>query len=115
MRKSTKAALLSGLVFPGLGQVILKRYLRASVLIGVSLIAVWVIVSTSVEQAMTVVDRIESGEVPLTSEAITEAVSASGDTPDGTLGTWSLVVLGAAWLFAIGDALYADSAASRSA
>ena len=33
MKRSSKAALLSGLIFPGIGHMVLKQYLRGSVLI----------------------------------------------------------------------------------
>lgn len=103
MKASTRAALLSGLVFPGTGHLALKKYLRASVLILAALAAVYVIVSTAVDQAMTVVDRINSGEVPLDAQAISAEISASSAEADSRAADVSLLVLGACWLFGIVD------------
>jgi hypothetical protein len=45
MKKSSKAALLSGLIFPGIGHMVLKQYLRGSVLMFSALAAFSVIVT----------------------------------------------------------------------
>ena len=51
MDKSLKAALLSGLVLPGLGQFFLKRYKRGAALVLVVLGSMFVIISKALEQA----------------------------------------------------------------
>ncbi len=57
MTKSTKAALLSGLVFPGIGHFVLKQYLRGSILMLVALMAMSAIVRIVFQQAQAIVDR----------------------------------------------------------
>ena len=103
MRKSTKAALLSGLVFPGLGHLMLKRYLHGAILIVVALVAMSVLVNGTVNRAMDVVNRIESGEVAMDSAAIEEAVSES-DTGFPTEDA-SMAVFLVAWLVGIVDCI----------
>jgi hypothetical protein len=103
MRKSTKAALLSGLVFPGLGHLVLKRYLRGAILIVVAFVALSVLITVDVQQALEVVDRIESGEVALNSDAIAAAVSESESETGFPFEDVSLAALIAAWLFGIVD------------
>ncbi len=103
MKKSTKAALLSGLIFPGIGHLALKEYLRASILILAALAAVYVLTTTTVNQAMAVFDRINSGEVALDSQAISEAITASSASADNWAANMSLYILGACWLFGIVD------------
>jgi hypothetical protein len=65
MTKSTKAALLSGLIFPGIGHIVLKQYLRGSILALVTLLAVSAMVKVAFQRAQTIVDRVVSGEIPL--------------------------------------------------
>ena len=103
MQQSTKAALLSGLVFPGIGHLVQKRYLRGSILILTSLTALSVMITIATRQAMTILDRMYSGEIPVDSEAIADMVASSGNGADTTLAHLALVVLGICWLVGIID------------
>lgn len=103
MKKSVKATLLSGLVFPGIGHIVLRQYLRGSILILFALTASSVIVNVALERALTVVDRINSGEIPIDSETITELVSNSASGTDSLIVNISLIVLGTCWLVGIVD------------
>jgi len=57
MRKSTKAVLLSALVLPGLGQISLKRYKLAAVLIIGSAVMLFKMISIATQQAFNVVNN----------------------------------------------------------
>lgn len=103
VKKSTKAALLSGLVFPGIGHLALKKYLRAAILAVVSIAAVYVITTSAFNQAMSVVDRINSGDIPIDSQAIAEAISDASDGAEGRQGDIALIFFGACWLVGIVD------------
>ncbi len=103
MTRSTKAALLSGLVFPGVGHMVLKKYLRGSVLMLSALVALSVIVTKTIKQALTIVDRINSGEIPVDAGAITELASIpTGDT-DASILNIAALVIGAVWIIAVVD------------
>ncbi len=103
MMRSTKAALLSGLVFPGIGHMALKQYLRGSVLMLAALIAVSTIVTAAVKRALTVVDHINSGEIPIETRAITEAIANSTSGSDSLIVNVSVIILGVCWLIGIID------------
>ena len=103
MKKSTKAALLSGLIFPGIGHLILKEYLRGSVLLFSSLVAMWYLVNVAYQSAMTIVERINSGDIPLDTGAIAEAASGAGADTNGITYNIALLVLLACWLVGIFD------------
>lgn len=103
MKRSTKAALLSGLVFPGLGHMVLKQYLRGSILMLSALIALSVIVAKAVNKALAIVDKINSGEVPLEAGAITEQVSKSTGGMEGSILNIATLVVVACWLIGIID------------
>jgi len=103
MKKSSKAALLSGLVFPGIGHITLKQYLRGAILMLGTLAALSVIVNSAYQRALAIVDRINSGDIPVDTVAISEMVansaSGAGDLAENT----ALIVLAACWLFGIVD------------
>jgi len=104
MKRSSKAALLSGLVFPGLGQISLKKYLRGFALVAASLAALSVIVTTAYQQAQLIVDQMASGQIPLDAGAIAQAFSDSGNTTTGLIDDIALYVLVACWIVGIVDA-----------
>ncbi len=103
MRRSTKAALLSGLVFPGVGHMALKNYRRGAPLLLAALIALWVLVDTAVERALSVVDRINSGDVPLEVGAISQAVADSAISANPLLTEAPVIVFTVCWLIGIVD------------
>lgn len=113
MKQSTKAALLSGLIFPGIGHLALKEYLRAAILILAAVGAVYVMTTAAFDQAMTVVDRINSGEVALDSQAVSQAITASSAEADNRAANVSLYILGACWLFGIVDSWRLGNAEDR--
>ncbi len=95
MTRSIKAALLSGLIFPGLGHMVLKQYLRGSSLMLSALIALAVIVTTAIKKALTIVDRINSGEIPIETGAITELVTNSTSGAETSILNIATFVVGA--------------------
>ena len=103
MKRSSKAALLSGLIFPGVGHMVLKQYFRGSALMLSALVALSVIVTRVYQQALTIVDRINSGDMPVDSGAIAEIVSNSTGRADSLVESAAVIVLGACWLFGIID------------
>ena len=103
MTTSIKAALLSGLVFPGLGHMVLKQYLRGSILMLAALIAFSTIVTVVTRRALTVIDSMESGEIPADTGAISELVSNSISSADNSIVNFSLLALAVCWLIGIID------------
>jgi len=86
MKKSTKAVLLSAFVFPGAGHLYLKIYILGIALIGASLVGVYYLITTSVESALEIAEKLQSGELQLDEVTITELVSKQ------TAGTKSQLV-----------------------
>ena len=103
MKRSSKAALLSGLIFPGIGHIVLKQYLRGTVLMLFALVALSVIVSRIYQRALTIVDGINSADVPVDTRAIAEMVSNSSSGADSFIENIAVIVLGACWLIGIID------------
>lgn len=103
MTKPTKAALLSGLIFPGIGHVFLKHYLRGSILMLPALVALSAIIKVAFQQAQAIVDRVVSGEVPLETVAISKLVAESPNDSDSLMSSISVFVFVACWLIGIID------------
>jgi TM2 domain-containing membrane protein YozV len=75
LKKSIKAVLLSGLVFPGLGHLYLKRWVAGIVLFGVAAFAVYYISSIAMTIAVDVSRKIETGDIPADIATVTSVVS----------------------------------------
>jgi len=82
---------------------VLKQYLRGSVLMLSALVAFSVIVTRLFQRALTIVDRINSGDIPVETGAIAEMVSNSTSGADNLIQNILGIVLGACWLIGIID------------
>ncbi len=82
---------------------VLKQYLRGSVLMLSALVAFSVIVTRLFQRALTIVDRINSGDIPADTGAIAEMVSNSTGGADSLVESTAVIVLGACWLIGIID------------
>ena len=100
MKKATKAALLSGLVFPGLGHLYLKRWVTGALLAGVTTYAVYTIVSVMLRVTRDIARQIESGAVSANVETITQLVEQqlAGSEQATSIASW--VLLGC-WIIGI--------------
>ncbi len=82
---------------------VLKQYLRGSILFLFTLISLSVIVTVAVRRALSIVDNIHGGEIPVEPGAITELVSNSIRSADNLILNISLIVVGACWVVGIID------------
>ncbi len=102
MRKSTKAVLLSGLVFPGTGHMYLKQRITGAVLACASLAAFYLIVSNLWGRAMQIVEKIERGEVDPDAAAIADLLSRQPSGDESQLSAaWAILIL--CWFVGIVD------------
>ena len=105
MKKSVKAALLSGLVFPGVGHLYLKRWVAGILLAGVAGYALYFIVSVALAIALDVSQKIESGAIPAdintVNSIVTEQLSGSAQATElasfTLLACWVIGVISAYW------------------
>jgi hypothetical protein len=103
VKKATTAALLSGLVFPGVGQLYLKRIARGSMLALCAAIAMYIVVDAAVAMALQVAQSIEAGDVALDAGAI-EALVARRSAGAGSLASLAQYLFLALWVVGIVDA-----------
>ncbi|OGP31580.1 MAG: hypothetical protein A2073_02885 [Deltaproteobacteria bacterium GWC2_42_11] len=104
MSNSLKAALLSGLVFPGIGQVVLKRYRRGMVLMLTVLACLSVIVAKAVQQAFSILKQIELAGGVINMDAISNVATQSSTTSDGLVFNSVLSLIIVCWILGVVDA-----------
>jgi hypothetical protein len=103
MKASIKAALWSALVFPGIGQMYLKRYGRGLILMILALAGFGVLIAQAVTVALQVLDRIQLQGGSVDMNAIADhaaASSASGDWYSPLIVPLIVVC----WIFSVIDA-----------
>ncbi len=103
MKKSIKAALMSAFIAPGIGHLYLHRNLTGAALVGVTLIALYVLVSSALEKAQVLTEKILSGEVQPDILVIAELVSNQSEGDDGSLVEFAFTALIVAWLIGVVD------------
>jgi hypothetical protein len=106
MRNALKGALLSGLVLPGLGQVVLKSYKRGVALMLAVLAAFFVIVVKTVQQSLAILEKVAAEGGPVDMESVSNAAAQSATAADSlivTLAFWFIVLC---WIGGTVDAYY---------
>lgn len=102
MKISTKAALFSGLLFPGIGHIYLRQYARGMLLALAAAGAFYIMVSTAFQAALEITAKIESGEIPLESQTIAALVARQSDAAGPAANIAALVLL-ISWIIGIVD------------
>ena len=112
MRRSTKAALISGLVFPGLGHVFLRKYPVGLVLLCLAGWSVYAVATTAIGTALEMVREIESGSVAVDASSLSQLIAQrSQQTESSTnLPAWVLML---SWLIGIADSYRIGRAQER--
>ena len=104
MSNSIKAALLSGLVFPGIGQVVLKRYRRGVVLMLIVLACLFIVVAKAVQQAFSILKQIELAGGTINVDAILNVATQSSTNSDSLLFNSILLLIIVCWILGVVDA-----------
>ena len=104
MNNSLKGALLSGLVFPGLGQVVLKHYKRGAVIMLTVLLSLSVIVIEAVQKAFTILEKIESEGGTIDMNTISNAATQASTTSDSLIFYLVLLLIIFCWIIGVVDA-----------
>lgn len=104
MTNALKGGLLSALVFPGVGQAVLKHYKRGIVLMITVFIGMAAIVVIAVQEALSILEKIESEggvmDMDTISSVATQATLSSGSFMINSL----LLFIMICWIFGIIDA-----------
>lgn len=103
MKKSTKAALLSALIFPGMGHLSLKKYIPAVILAGASFVSIYYTMSRSVETALQMVEKIQTDYGQPDLAAIIDSASQQPAGSNAYLIDIATTVFVLCWLIGIID------------
>ena len=114
MKKSVKAALFSGLVFPGVGQFSLKRYARGLIFFAPAMASLAFMLDHSIRKAFSIVDKIERGEVPLDPDAIANLISATSSSSESLMLAAAQWIIILCWIISIIDAYRLGKQADQS-
>ena len=94
MKNASKGALFSGLLFPGLGQIVLGHRLRGAVIVVTVLASLSLFVMKAVENALAIVEQMELQGGPISMQDVTDAANqASATSADITLNLTLIVIL----------------------
>jgi len=104
MSNSLKGALLSGLVFPGLGQVVLKRYKRGVVIMLAVLASMTVIVVKAVQNALAILEKLEREGGAIDMTAITNAATQASTGSGNLIINLLLLLVFVSWIIGVVDA-----------
>jgi hypothetical protein len=103
MNNSLKGALLSGLVFPGLGQVVLRHYRRGIAFMLTVSIILLVIVVKAVQQAFALLEKIEAEGGVLSMSTIMNAAAQAPIPSESLASKLLLFLLIFIWIIAVVD------------
>ena len=104
MTNAIKGALISGLVFPGLGQIVLRHYKRGAVIIGTVLLLLVAVIVKAVQHALAILEKIEgAGGVIDINTIVDTAGQATTNSSSTTVGILT-VLLVVCWIAGVIDA-----------
>jgi len=104
MNNSLKGAFLSGLIFPGLGQVVLKHYKQGAVIMLTVLVSLSVIVVKAVQHALAILEKIESAGGAISMSTISNAATQASGISGSLMFNIALLLIILCWIIGIVDA-----------
>lgn len=104
MKISTKAALLSGLAFPGTGQMYLKRFLRGITIMALTFSGIGVIVWMATVRALAIIEQIQNQLNQVDMTTISNVALASSADHTSIYYKLTLLFIACCWIFSIIDA-----------
>lgn len=104
MKKSLKGALLSGLVFPGYGQFVMKHYIRGIVLMLMCLTGLVLIGVKVRQQIVVVLEKIEYGDGIIDMSEILNSVNLVDTTSGDVMYRFASLLLLFCWIIGVVDA-----------
>jgi hypothetical protein len=99
-----KGTLLSGLIFPGLGQIVLKHYKRGAVIMLTVLVSLSVVVVKAVQHALAILEKIESEGGAISMSTISNAATQASTTSVSLTFNLILLLIILCWIIGVVDA-----------
>lgn len=106
MNQSIKSALLSALIFPGVGQISAGFKKRGWIIILANCVFLYLIMSEIIQQVYNTIDRMKKSGMVMDIENISNSTSAQVGFSDNTYLNSLLVILIISWFCSIIDAYW---------
>lgn len=103
MKKSTLGLLLSGMVFPGLGHLVLKAYKRGAALVLITIACFINIMVTAIRHVNSVMEKIQSEGGIIDLDSVTLAANQAVSAADQATYNISYFILVCCWLVGVID------------
>ncbi len=104
MKNSLKGAFWSGLIFPGMGQIVLKHYKRGAVIMFTVLVGMSVFIVKVVQHALDILEKIESQGGAISMSTITNASTQASATSGNLTFNIVLLLVILCWIIGVVDA-----------
>ncbi len=104
MNNSLKGALLSGLIIPGLGQLVFKRYVRGTVMMITVLISVTVLTIKTVQISLAILKKVQLGDEGINFTTISNIAFQASTSYEGLTFNLLFLIIFACWIFGVVDA-----------
>jgi hypothetical protein len=104
MKNSMKAALLSALVYPGIGQLFYQAYRRAVFFMVMFSMTAYFYIEEVVSKYQPLIDKVKSGELALNGQALINEISKNPIALDPKLVSLLTYILFSCWLVGVIDA-----------
>jgi len=104
MNKSVKAALLSALIFPGVGQISAGYKKRGWIIIGANVMLLFLIIREIMQKAYTVIAEMQKNGTAMDIESVSNTTSKLAGFSDNVFLNILLILLVISWLYSIFDA-----------
>ena len=106
MNKSIKAALLSALIFPGVGQISAGYKRRGWLFVLVNCVFLYLMISEIIQRVYSTINEIQKAGVPIDVENISKTTQELISFSDNTYLNSLLIILMISWAYAIFDAYH---------
>ena len=114
MKRSLKAVLLSTLVYPGAGHILLKKYVSSLILIAVASTSLFILISNAFTKAMLISEKVINGEIQPDISVIRDLIARYQTPEEAQVVNIATVILILAWLISIFDSYRVGRAQERS-
>ncbi len=104
MKNSLKGAFWSGVIFPGLGQIILKHYKRGAVIMITVLVSMSVFIVKAVQNALDILEKIQSQGGAISMSTISNAATQASATSGNLTFNIVLLLVILCWIIGVVDA-----------
>jgi len=104
MNNALKGALLSGLIFPGLGQIALKHYKRGVVLMLTVIASMAAVAVKTVQHALAILEKIELEGGIISVNTILNAATQASTTSASLIINLLLLLIMVCWIIGVVDA-----------